>query len=196
MPNESLEDLRELIDNMQAGLVELFNQLHELKRRLNIAERNADEESEQSVLPIFAKVSKVDTTQDDILSDAYKEYPESETASAISVAHPEKVDTQETPLLEAESSSTPETRIARVLDPIQQELQTGESPAEVLAEYVQAAKDYLLPNPLVNERVAHDMDVVLKFLRARGKRLIRNDERDNILKRIGQWKAHLIKEDS
>jgi len=36
------------------------------------------------------------------------------------------------------------------------------------------------------------MDIVLNFLKARGTRGIRNEERDNIQKRIRRWKAHLV----
>jgi hypothetical protein len=42
------------------------------------------------------------------------------------------------------------------------------------------------------KKVARDMDIVLNFLRARGKRSIRSEERDNILNRIRRWKAHLV----
>ena len=40
------------------------------------------------------------------------------------------------------------------------------------------------------------MDIVLNFLKARGKKTIRPDERDNILKRIRRWKAHLVAQSS
>jgi aspartyl/asparaginyl-tRNA synthetase len=81
--------------------------------------------------------------------------------------------------------------VSRVHDPITDELQTVEAPADVIAGYVQAAKDYLMKEESANEKVAHDMDVVLKFLHARGTKGIRPEERDNILKRIKRWKVHL-----
>jgi hypothetical protein len=77
------------------------------------------------------------------------------------------------------------------LDPISHEIRTGEAPAEVIAEYLQAARDYLITKDRPNEKVARDMDVVDKFLRARGKKGIRPEERDNILKRIHRWSIML-----
>jgi hypothetical protein len=77
------------------------------------------------------------------------------------------------------------------LDPIAHEIRTGEAPAEVIAEYLQAARDYLITKDNPNQKVARDMDVVDKFLRARGKKGIRPEERDNILKRIRRWSIML-----
>jgi hypothetical protein len=83
-------------------------------------------------------------------------------------------------------------KVNRVLDPIAHELRTGEAPAEIIYEYLQAAREYLIDDDeLQKGKVARDMDIVLNFLKARGKRTIRPDERDNILKRIRRWKAHL-----
>ena len=59
---------------------------------------------------------------------------------------------------------------------------------------LQAAREYLIDDDSGDSqkgKVARDMDIVLNFLKARGKRTIRPDERDNILKRIRRWKAHL-----
>lgn len=192
MPDETPEELRKLIDNMQAGLVELFNQLHELRRRLNIIEKNNEKEAGPSIVPIFAEVSKK-VEQHDSTSDTSRDHSISDGDWITTVGQSEETESLESSLEDSELASTPETKIARVLDPILHELRTGESPAEVLAEYVQAAKDYLLPDPSTNQKVAHDMDVVLKFLRTRGKKSIRSDERDNILKRISQWKKHLVR---
>jgi hypothetical protein len=193
MPDKTPEELRKLIDNMQAGLVELFNQLHELRRRLNITEKNNEKAVGPSIVPIFAEVSKKDEQHDSTSSDTNRDYSVSDGDRITTVEQSEETDSLESSLETSELSSTPEAKIARVLDPILHELRTGESPAEVLAEYVQAAKDYLLPDPSTNQKVAHDMDLVLKFLRARGKKSIRSDERDNILKRISQWKKHLVR---
>ena len=85
-------------------------------------------------------------------------------------------------------------KVNRVLDPIAHELRTGEAPAEIIYEYLQAAREYLIDDDDSESKkgkVARDMDIVLNFLKARGKRTIRPDERDNILKRIRRWKAHL-----
>ena len=85
-------------------------------------------------------------------------------------------------------------KVNRVLDPIALELRTGEAPAEIIYEYLQAAREYLIDDDdgeSKKGKVARDMDIVLNFLKARGTRTIRPDERDNILKRIRRWKAHL-----
>ena len=85
-------------------------------------------------------------------------------------------------------------KVNRVLDPIAHELRTGEAPAEIIYEYLQTAREYLIDDEDTESqkgKVARDMDIVLNFLKARGKRTIRPDERDNILKRIRRWKAHL-----
>jgi hypothetical protein len=59
-------------------------------------------------------------------------------------------------------------------------------------EYLQSAREYLIDDDERKQKVARDMDIVLNFLRARGNRSIRPEERDNILKRIRRWKAHLV----
>jgi hypothetical protein len=81
--------------------------------------------------------------------------------------------------------------VARVLDPIAHEVRTGEASAQVIAEYLQAAKDYLITKENPNEKVANDMEVVDRFLRARGNKGIRPEERDNILRRIRRWSIML-----
>lgn len=178
MSDKNPEEIRKLIDKMQSGLVDLFDQLHELKRRLNIAEQNSDDRSDMPVVPIFSEVSKL----------ADDEENKNDRVEAKHSTTPEPTDDSAT--------SIPNTRIARVLDPILHELRTGESPAEVIAEYLQAAKEYLLPDGNSHDKVAHDIDVVLKFLRARGNKTIRPEERDSILKRIGTWKIHLARSET
>ena len=178
MSEKNPEEIRKLIDKMQSGLVDLFDQLHELKRRLDIAEQNSDDGNSLPVVPIFSEVSKLD---DD-------ERNENNRVEAKPTSTAEPADDSAVPI--------PDTRIARVLDPILHELRTGESPAEVIAEYLQAAKDYLIPDENSHDKVAHDMDVVLKFLRARGNKAIHPEERDSILKRIGRWKAHLARSEA
>lgn len=155
---------------MQSTLVELFDQLHELRRQLDLAGENSESGSILSPAPVFSKVTPPAST-------------DSKTENADSP----------TDLLVPDSLDFPQAneKIDRVLDPITHELQTGEAPAEVIAEYLQAAKDYLAHEGSTNEKVDNDMDVVLKFLRARGKRGIRPEERDNILERIRRWKAHV-----
>ncbi|MFW9845249.1 MAG: hypothetical protein ACFFD6_00760 [Candidatus Thorarchaeota archaeon] len=170
MSDKNLDHIKKLIDSMQSALVELFDQLHELRRQLDLASEDSESGSSLSPAPVFSKVT-----------------PSSSTDS--------KTENTDSPndLLVPDSLEPPiaNEKVDRVLDPITHELQTGEAPAEVIAEYLQAAKDYLVNEGSTNEKVDKDMDVVLKFLRARGKRGIRPEERDNILERIRRWKAHI-----
>jgi hypothetical protein len=169
MPEENLAEIKKLIDSMQSGLVELFDQLRELRRLLGSTDGPPASDLLISsslfseVLPSTsgeAAIEDLTTNQDEIMPDSGSPIVANETVS-------------------------------RVLDPITDELQTNDAPADVIAGYVQAAKDYLIKEESTNEKVAHDMEVVLKFLHARGTRGIRPEERDNILKRINRWKIHL-----
>ncbi len=197
MADEDRDEIRRLIDSLQAGMVEMFDQLRELRRRLNLI----DDElvgTTSSAVQLFTEVKKPkapiapltppspDTSSLDQSVEERTEKPTSPTiVSAV-------IDTPETG--ESNSEKHPpisDARVARVLDPITHELRTGEAPAEVLAEYLQAAKDYLFSDETSLNKVASDMDIVLKFLKAREKRTIRPEERDNILTRIRRWKAAL-----
>ena len=166
MSDKNLEQIKKLIDSMQSALVELFDQLHELRRQLDLAGENFESSPSLPSAPIFSEVS--DTTKE---------------TDAIAVS----------PATSDESIDLPpiNENVERVLDPIMQELQTGEAHAEVIAEYLEAAKDYLIQEHSANEKVVRDIDVVLKFLHARGKKGLRPEERDNILERIRRWKVHL-----
>lgn len=166
MSDKNLEQIKKLIDSMQSALVELFDQLHELRRQLDLAGENFESSPSLPSSLTFSEVS--DTTK------------EADAVAVLPATSDESIDLP--PINE---------NIERVLDPIMQELQTGEAPAEVIAEYLEAAKDYLIQEHSANEKVVRDMDVVLKFLHARGKKGIRPEERDNILERIRRWKIHL-----
>jgi hypothetical protein len=190
---------------MQSGLVELFDQLRELRRRLNMTGVSIPSDEQASVIPLFTEVTKSsDLSPDDT-------HPESAISTVEPESHsvrppperspkaitPEPNDSLESIELDIESESSERVPIggakaARVLDPIAHELRTGEAPASVLAEYLQSAKDYLFGGESSNERVERDMDVVLKFLRARNDKGIRPEERDNIMKRINRWKEALV----
>lgn len=170
---------------MQSGLVELFDQLRELRSRLNIVSDTSSETS-ASILPLFSEVKT----------------PASDTVESETIP---QVDDEDPPVTVVESDLSTETiisedpdsgngaKVNRVLDPIAHELRTGEAPAEIILEYLQAAREYLIDDTSDSQKskVARDMDIVLNFLKARGTRTIRPDERDNILKRIRRWKAHL-----
>lgn len=185
LSDEELNEIKQLIDSMQSGLVELFDQLRDLRSRLNIVSDTTSEAS-PSILPLF---SEVKTPNTDTLDTAPKP-PIEDEESNMSIAESE---TSNDTILPEDSDSGASAKVNRVLDPIAHELRTGEAPAEIIYEYLQAAREYLIDDDSESQKgkVARDMDIVLNFLKARGKRTIRSDERDNILKRIRRWKAHL-----
>lgn len=169
MSEENLAEIKKLIDSMQSGLVELFDQLRELRRLLGSTDGPL---ASDSLIPSSLFSEALSSTS---------------TEAAI-----EDLDTNQEETIQASGSSiVANETVSRVLDPITEELQRNDAPADVIAGYVQAAKDYLIKEESANEKVFHDMDVVLKFLHARGTRGIRPEERDNILKRIKRWKVHL-----
>ncbi len=197
MTDEDTDEIRRLIDSLQAGMVEMFDQLRELRRRLNLID-NELTGSTSSTVQLFTEVKK---TKAPIIPST----PSPPTTPSPNQSVEESTKEPVSPPIASVSIDTPQTgepnsethppisnaRVARVLDPITHELRTGEAPADVLAEYLQAAKDYLFSDETSFNKVASDMDVVLKFLKAREKRTIRPEERDNILTRIRRWKAAL-----
>ena len=197
MADENTDEIRRLIDSLQAGMVEMFDQLRELRRRLNLIDDELTG-STSSAVQLFTEVKKSkapiipstpsppDTSAPDQSVEESMKKPVSPSIASVAI------DTPGTG--ESNSETHPpisDARVARVLDPITHELRTGEAPADVLAEYLQAAKEYLFSDETSFNKVASDMDVVLKFLKAREKRTIRPEERDNILTRIRRWKAAL-----
>ena len=213
LSDKNRKEIQQLINLIQSGLVELFEQLRELRQRLDLVDNNTESESAPSIEPLFSEVSKlasftktkeedtqpIDVDQDseaiveDAISPSEQEIPAETTTKSIphdtATSGPESAPLDE-PQME-EHTPIAKARVARVLDPIAHELNTGEATAEVIAEYLQAAKDYLITKDSPNPKVARDIDVVLKFLRARGKRGIRPEERDNILKRLKRWHIYL-----
>jgi len=195
--NEDRNEIRRLIDSLQAGMVEMFDQLRELRRRLNLID-NELAGATSSAVQLFTEVKKpkapiVPSTPSPPNTPSLDQSVEERTEKPISPSIISIVtDSPETGEIESEKHPPiSDARVARVLDPITHELRTGEAPAEVLAEYLQAAKDYLFSDETSFNKVASDMDVVLKFLKARENRTIRSEERDNILTRIRRWKAAL-----
>jgi hypothetical protein len=187
LSDEELTEIKQLIDSMQSSLVELFDQLRELRSRLNIVPNTASEAS-PSILPLF---SEVKTPNSDALDSASKSPAEDEVPEFSNTEIEEPNDK----MISEELDGGNNAKVNRVLDPIAHELRTGEAPAEIIYEYLQSAREYLIDDGDDGEskkgKVARDMDIVLNFLKARGTRTIRPDERDNILKRIRRWKAHL-----
>ena len=198
MPDDELNEIRQLIDSMQSGLVELFDQLRELRTRLNLVSDNTSETSPTpAVLPLFSEVrtpspDAIKSDDNDIL-DTTTELPAKQEDSIPPTVSDEPPNDVEESEVEHSASSA---KVNRVLDPISHELRTGEAPAEIIYEYLQSAREYLFDDSSSKGKVARDMDIVLNFLKARGKKTIRPDERDNILKRIRRWKAHLVAQSS
>ncbi len=184
---QEIEELKIMIDKIQSKLTELFEEFHELRVRVSRILPMDDTSSIPSAT-IFSRIEK-ETSR---LSVETHSDVESEETKSEPIDH--------VPPLSIEMTSPDETvpeiltlaTVSRHLDPIVHEIKTGESPAEVLAEYLQAAKTSLITKDRPNVKVSRDMDIVLKFLRARGSRGIRDEERSNILRRIERWRAYLI----
>jgi hypothetical protein len=200
--DDDLADIRQLIDLMQSGLVELFDQLRELREHLNLIP-GLPGDTTPTVMPLFSEAKKpVDRAAPSVIADATENVKKVESNDEVlEPPHDSQSDLQ--PVTSEKASevidrpsetSGVNARVGRVLDPIVQELKTGEATADIILEYLQAAKDYLIDDDddERKKKVARDMDIVLNFLRARGKRSIRSEERDNILNRIRRWKAHLV----
>ncbi|MFW9925156.1 MAG: hypothetical protein ACFFDM_00145 [Candidatus Thorarchaeota archaeon] len=190
---KDVDEIHQIIDSMQARLVELFDQLRALRVRLD---QRVLPEDDGTILPLFSKIEEP-TKLVDAAASIQTPSPKKRTKTAETKSGE---DTTELPVDESDATSAepeqviaPDAKVSRLLDPITHELKTGDSPAEVIAEYVQSAKDELITEKKPNDKVARDMDIVLKFLRARGRRGIRPEERDNILRRIKRWQAHLGK---
>jgi len=191
--DDELNDIRQLIDHMQSGLVELFDQLRELRERLHLV-TGLPVDMPPSIVPLFSEIKSLnDTVELEPTSDSIEEdNPDTDSPSAPTQEITDTTDEEESINSDSSDSSSSNAKVSRVLDPIALELRTGEATADIILEYLQAAKDYLIDDDEKKKKVARDMDIVLNFLKARGKRAIRTEERDNILKRIRRWKAHLV----
>jgi hypothetical protein len=198
LDNDDSKELQKLIEAMQSGLVELFEQLGELRKQLELIP-DTPSESKPKAYPLFSEVTPTDkeetaeeavheTSSDITITEDITE----EKATEPVATEPEPPPTEPQTDASDMAAASVNARVSRVLDPIAHELRTGEASAEILLEYLQSAKEYLIDDDERKARVARDMDIVLKFLRARGSRGIRDDERDNILKRMNRWKAHLV----
>jgi hypothetical protein len=202
--DDELNDVRQLIDLMQSQLVELFDQLRELRERLHLIPE-APMDTSPSILPLFADVkkttkksdSRTELDIDESEEEALINDEELETqANTHSNPSPDDVKVLSTisddSAADTINSTALSAKVSRVLDPIARELRTGEATADIIMEYLQSAKEYLIDDDERKKKVSRDMDIVLNFLKARGTRGIRSEERDNILKRIRRWKAHLV----
>lgn len=191
--DDELNDIRQLIDHMQSGLVELFNQLRELRERLHLF-TGLPEDAAPTILPLFSEVKPAQDRAEEVSSTLEPIIDEDPEPISPDSSLKETADTNnETQTLsDSKESSSANAKVNRVLDPIARELRTGEATADIILEYLQTAKEYLIDDDERKKKVSRDMDIVLNFLKARGERGIRTEERDNILKRIRRWKAHLV----
>jgi len=202
--DDELNHVRQLIDSMQSGLVELFDQLRELREHLHLLSELPLGIS-SSVVSLFSEVKQTATKPEngaELDTDEQLEKKALNDEGLISHPSPQLTPpSEDMTAIESDSSesvtdsvdvSALSAKVSRVLDPITQELRTAEATADIIMEYLQSAREYLIDNDERKQKVARDMDIVLNFLRARGNRSIRPEERDNILKRIRRWKAHLV----
>ncbi|MHA1768432.1 MAG: hypothetical protein ACTSV3_01100 [Candidatus Thorarchaeota archaeon] len=193
LESEEVKELHSLIDAMQSRLVELFDQLGALRKKLDLMPQNVSEGSPVAV-PLFSEVvPKLSDTPIQSRSEDTTGFERVRSVSSDDTpSQPDDATKDTKPPVQGGSTSSVIARVSRVLDPIAHELQTGQATADILLEYLESAKEYLIDDDRRKMRVARDIDIVLKFLRARGTRGIRPEERDNILKRMNRWKAHLV----
>jgi hypothetical protein len=176
------------------------------------------DDSSSAVVPLFTRVSTTPSSSNEAADGNEERQPEVQPIDSpepildetippdVEVRDDSSVPT-DTSSLEPDELTEPETipsavpsgesailgtaSMSRLLDPIAHELKTGHASADVIAEYLKTARDDLTAKGSLDDRVARDMDVVLRFLRARGAKEIRPEERENILKRIDRWKTYL-----
>jgi hypothetical protein len=205
--DKEIEEIRLLIDDMQSKLVELFDELRELRLRVGRVTSSELPADDSSVTSLFSKVTSASSkagTPPQIghepevaaLSDAADHSPKvkASVGRPVEPVSPELANEANATIAVPETGSAlplTDAKVARFLDPIAHELTTGDNMAEVIGELLQAAKEELITKSSPNEKVSRDMDIVLKFLSARGKRKIRPEERDNILRRLKRWQTHL-----
>ena len=61
---KELHEIKRLIDSMQSSLVEMFDQLRELRARLDLVSNSSPSEDIPAVVPLFSKVELTTKTQD------------------------------------------------------------------------------------------------------------------------------------
>ena len=200
MKDSELDEIRQLIDMMQSSLVEMFEQLRELREKLHVVS-GLPMDSSPSIVPLFSEIklksennnteTNPESAEDILVTTSEVDTSSSSDLQSDSQKIADTSDAEEATTESMNGNST-SAKVSRVLDPVANELRTGEATADIILEYLQAAKDYLIDDDEQKKKVGRDMDIVLNFLKARGKRGIRTEERDNILKRIRRWKVHLV----
>ncbi|MCF2137159.1 MAG: hypothetical protein K9W43_07920 [Candidatus Thorarchaeota archaeon] len=192
MPHRKSEEIKRLIDHMQSSLVELFDQFRELRRLLDMSDDTESVTSGESASsgPIFTEVSSKDSHPASSMATP----PSSTSSSFDSVTEassprpptPDYVSPPPTTRTD-DFSTLVDTTLAAFAD----KAQSSDVLAEELAAHLEMVKARLISKERPNERVERDMNIVLRFLQKRGMKGIRPEERDNILKRIQRWRAHL-----
>ncbi len=190
MPTRRNEEIRKVIDHLQVGLVELFDQLSQLRRLLDLASVDLPSDSAPVTKGLFSRVSsekaeRVDSSAETKTESGLEASSDiSDRDSGISDAERSGNNIEDKSTEESISASA-----ATKLDPIAHEIREGVSSAEQIAVMLEAAKKSLVTPD--SPKVENDMDIVLKFLKARGNRGIRPEESENILRRIDRWKVYL-----
>ncbi len=184
------EEIRKVIDHLQVGLVELFDQLSQLRRLLDLASVDLPSDSAPVTRGLFSRVSsekmkRVDSSEETKTESGLGASPiRSEGDSGIS-------DVEKSESNVEENSTEPSVSASAVtkLDSIAHAIREGGSSAEQIAIMLEATKKSLVTPD--SPKVENDMDIVLKFLKARGNRGIRPEESENILRRIDRWNLYL-----
>lgn len=190
MPTGRNEKIRKVIDHLQVGLVELFDQLSQLRRLLDLASVDLPSDSSPVTKGLFSRVSSEKAERVD--SSEERKTESGLEASSDRSDRDSGISDVERAGSNAEDKSTEESisaSVATKLDPIAHEIREGVSSAEQIAIMLEAAKKSLVTTD--SPKVENDMDIVLKFLKARGNRGIRPEESENILRRIDRWKLYL-----
>ena len=174
VPTEKDTDIDRIIDQIQTGLVELFDLFKELRRQL----RQASVEAGRGV-----------RAREDYPTHQHGNVPNEGGGRAHGQGLMSRVDNRPQARMSAVSRKG---LVTRVLDDFAQQVETVDAIGSDLAQSLERVRATVITPEYPNEGVARDMDVVLRFLRARGPRGIRPQERSNILKRIQRWKMHLL----
>ena len=171
LKDNELNEIRQLIEMMQSSLVELFEQLRELRERLHIV-TGLPSDSSPSIVPLFSEITpkaeKLENNHSNDSEEKTNDEPVTQVDDIESLSNPQSesnleetadAQTPEDTIPDSAESSTINARVNRVLDPIAHELRTGEATAEIILEYLQAAKDYLIDDDEHKKKVGRDMDI-------------------------------------
>ncbi|MEM2143074.1 MAG: hypothetical protein QXS20_08375 [Candidatus Thorarchaeota archaeon] len=179
-----------MIEAIQSGLVEVFDQFRELRKLLASVEGGPT----TSRIPDSVGPVSVPPPDDSSIRSASASTVEltrgTEPTTSPSTEVPPAAATDGNHLITTSPVEIKATT-SRILDPIAREVSGSNLPAHVLLEYMLKAKEYLGAKIRIDDRVSADMDLVIRFLRSRGNGGLTEDERKNILLRIKRWKEYI-----